>query len=207
MEQQNFQEATVMAKKSGMVTAGLVLGIVGICTSFIPIVNNASFVLGILAAVFGLIGLLKKKSTAKAVCALILGVLAVVITLAMQSSWQKELDDLGDDLDYMSGGKTNEILADYLDVTIGSFEVSGSEGWESTELSVTLKNKGNEQKSFDVTIEAIDKDGNRIDTDIIYAGNLGAGQSQRFKIFTLVTSDKIAELKTATFRVVEASMY
>ena len=35
-------------KKSGLATAGLVLGIIGICLSFIPILNNASFFLGIL---------------------------------------------------------------------------------------------------------------------------------------------------------------
>ena len=30
-------------KKSGLATAGLVLGIIGICLSFIPIINNAAF--------------------------------------------------------------------------------------------------------------------------------------------------------------------
>ena len=40
-------------KKNGLAKAGMVLGIIGICTSLIPIVNNASFVLGVLAAVFG----------------------------------------------------------------------------------------------------------------------------------------------------------
>ena len=29
-------------KKSGLGTAGLVLGIIGVCTSFIPIINNLS---------------------------------------------------------------------------------------------------------------------------------------------------------------------
>ena len=39
----------VMSKSSGFATAGLVLGIIGVCTSFIPIINNLSFVLGVLA--------------------------------------------------------------------------------------------------------------------------------------------------------------
>ena len=42
-------------KKSGLSTAGLVLGIIGICTSFMPIINNLSFVMGVLAIVFGVI--------------------------------------------------------------------------------------------------------------------------------------------------------
>ena len=47
--------------KSGLATAGLVLGIVGVCTSFIPIVNNISFIMGILSAIFGIISLVKKN--------------------------------------------------------------------------------------------------------------------------------------------------
>ena len=42
-------------KKSGFATAGLVLGIIGICTSFIPIVNNLSFVLGLIGILFGVV--------------------------------------------------------------------------------------------------------------------------------------------------------
>ena len=44
----------IETKKSGFATAGLVLGIIGICLSFIPILNNASFFLGVLAVIFGL---------------------------------------------------------------------------------------------------------------------------------------------------------
>lgn len=49
-------------KKSGFGTCGLVLGIVGISLSFIPILNNASFFLGVLAIVFGIISLVKKEA-------------------------------------------------------------------------------------------------------------------------------------------------
>lgn len=41
--------------KSGLSVAAMVLGIIGIALSFIPIINNAAFVLGILAFIFGLI--------------------------------------------------------------------------------------------------------------------------------------------------------
>ena len=42
-------------KKSGFATAGLVLGIIGIFTSFIPIVNNLSFVLWTIGVIFEVI--------------------------------------------------------------------------------------------------------------------------------------------------------
>ena len=49
-------------KKSGFATAGLVLGIIGICTSFIPIINNLSFVLGLIGILFCVVSLIKKAS-------------------------------------------------------------------------------------------------------------------------------------------------
>lgn len=42
--------------KSGMAIAGFVLGLIAILTSFLPIINNLSFLLAILGLVFGTIG-------------------------------------------------------------------------------------------------------------------------------------------------------
>ena len=205
-------------KKSGLATAGMVVGIVGICTSFIPIVNNASFVLGILAAVFGIIGLIKKMPLGKTLSALILGVLAIVITLACQISVSKAIDDavdemneavngLSDDLSAMAGEKTDDILENNLDVAFGDFVVIEGDFLDDTELKVILTNKGSETASFTVKIEATNSDGSRITTDNIYADSLKANQSQEFKAFTLVESDKYEALKNATFKVLEVSMY
>ncbi len=198
-------------KKSGFATAGLVLGIIALVTAFIPIVNNASFFMGILAAIFGLIPLFKKASAGKAVAALILGVLAIVMTLVMQSVYTKAINDAVDeatkDLGYMMGDKTDEILDEYLDVSMGSFQVIEGEYLTETQLTVTVKNKGAERKSFDLQIEAVTKDGTRIDTDSIYISDLGPGQKQTFKIFQFVSSEDIPSLKQATFQVIEASMY
>ena len=47
-------------KKSGFATAGLVLGIIGLCTSFIPIINNVSFILALIGGIFAIISLFKK---------------------------------------------------------------------------------------------------------------------------------------------------
>lgn len=198
-------------QKSGMATAGLVLGIIGICTSFIPIVNNASFVLGVLAFIFGLISIIKKKGVGKAVAGLILGVLAVVITLYMQSQFVAAVDDafsdLGDEMGYLSGEKTDEILENSLDVVFGEFSVEENEFLDETKLTAKVTNKSDEKKSFSITVEAVNAEGNRITTDYIYATDLNGGQSQDFEIFTLVSSDMIEALKTATFKIVEVSAY
>ena len=195
------------SKKSGLATAGFVLGIIGICLSFIPIVNNASFFLGALAIIFGIVSLVKKASKGKAIVALVLGILSLVITIALQNSWSNSLDEVSDELDTMTGGNTEEVLKN-VDVKFGKFEaVSDEYGFTETKLVVTVTNKTSEQKSFDFEIEAIDSDGNRITTDSCYASNLGAKQSQDLEIFTFVDDSDIDALKNATFKVVKASMY
>lgn len=51
----NEEKTNVVVEKNGLATAGMVLGIVGVCTSFIPIINNLSFIMGILAIIFGIL--------------------------------------------------------------------------------------------------------------------------------------------------------
>lgn len=197
----------VESQKSGICTAGLVLGIVGLCTSFIPIVNNVSFVLGILAVVFGLISI-KKASKGKMIATIILGILAIAITLNVQKAASDALDAVSDNLDTATGANTEEVLANDVDVLLGEFEVTeGEYGIDETKMTVKVTNKTNETKSFTIQVEATDLEGNRINQDYIYANNLTAGQSQNFDIFKFITSDKIDAMKNANFKVVEASMY
>ncbi|WEV58466.1 Ltp family lipoprotein [Bifidobacterium sp. ESL0728] len=81
---------------AGGVTA-LVLGIVGTVLSFIPIVNNVAAVLGVIGVVFGVIGLFgvfrgKKRGKALTIAGVVLSIVAIVITLGMQSSASKAFD-------------------------------------------------------------------------------------------------------------------
>lgn len=194
-------------KKSGLATAGLVLEIIGICLSFIPILNNVSFFLGILAVIFGIIPLIKKASKGKAIAALILGILSIVITLSLQSSWSESLDKVSEDLDNASGENTEEVLKN-VDVNMGTFEVTTDEyGFSETKLVVNVTNNASEKKSYNIEIEAVATDGSRIDTDYIYANDLGAGQSQEFEIFTYVDDADLEAIQSATFEIIEASMY
>ena len=194
-------------KKSGLATAGLVLGIIGICLSFIPILNNVSFFLGILAVIFGIIPLIKKASKGKAIAALILGILSIVITLSLQNSWSESLDKVSEDLDNASGENTEEVLKN-VDVNMGTFEVTTDEyGFSETKLVVNVTNNASEKKSYNIEIEAVATDGSRIDTDYIYANDLGAGQSQEFEIFTYVDDADLEAMQSATFEIIEASMY
>lgn len=194
-------------QKSSLCTAGLVLGIIGVCTSFIPIINNLSFVMGILAVIFGLVSI-KKAGKGKMIATIILGILAIVITLNAQQSLSDSLDALSEDLDTASGENTEQVLANDVDVVLGDFEATTDEyGLSDTKLTVKITNKTNETKSFSIQVEAVDANGSRINQDYVYANNLTAGQSQDFDIFQFVSSDQIEAMQNATFNIVEASAY
>lgn len=195
-------------KKSGFGTASLVLGIIGVCTSFIPIVNNVSFILGLIGAIFAIISLIKKASKGQAVAGIILCILAMVITLSAQKALGDGLNEVSSNFDKATGNSTEEVLANDVDVQLGNFEVNkGGYGLTETKLTIKVTNKTNDKKSFSFHIEAVDSDGSRIKEDYVYANGLGSGQSQNFDIFTYVSSDKIDAMKEATFKIVEASMY
>lgn len=197
-------------KKSGLATSGVVLGIIAICLSFIPILNNASFIMGALATIFGLIIICNKKfKKGKAITALILGVLSIIITLSLQAQWGKALDNLGQDIENslgdMSGDNTATLLKTDVDISFGKFVITKGDYFDSAKLTLTVKNKTSTQASYSIQIEALDSNGNRLDTDTVYATNLNANQSQTFDAFTLISSDKYETFKNATFRVVSIS--
>ena len=195
-------------EKSSLCTAGLVLGIIGVCTSFIPIINNLSFAMGILAVIFGIIALIKKSGKGKVIVSIILGILAIVITINSQKALSDSFETLSKDLDKASGNSTEEVLANDVDVSLGKFEVlKGQYGLTETKLTAKVTNKTSETKSFNIQVEAVDANGTRIANDYIYVNSLNAGQSQEFKLFEYVESDKLEAMKNATFKIVEASMY
>lgn len=79
-----------MEKKptSGMAVTGLVLGIIAFISSVVPLLNLLSFPFVLLAIIFGGIGLYQtikgtKGGKGMAIAGLVLGVLALVVTIAM----------------------------------------------------------------------------------------------------------------------------
>lgn len=203
--------AETEVKKTGFGTAGLVLGIIGVLTSFIPIVNNLSFFMGILAIIFGVIAFLKKSSKTKVIVVIVLGILSIVITINSQKAVGEALETMGNEisnsLDTATGANTEEVLKNDLDVSLGDFKVTKKDYTTDTELSVKVKNKSSEKCSFSITIEAVDKEGNRIEEDTIYFNDLKAGQGKTDKAFTFVESEKINKLKKAKFKILEVSKY
>lgn len=116
-------------KMSGLAVTGLVLGIIGVCLSFIPVINNVAFALGVVGTVFGIIGIVQtgKKKAHKgrgmAIVAVVLSVLAIVFTLVAQQS-------ASDTIDKISKGYSSST---YLD---------GNKAPKKVELQATATSKG-----------------------------------------------------------------
>lgn len=202
-------------KKSGLGVASLVLGTIGVCTSFIPIVNNGSIVLGIIGAILGIVSLIKKASKGQALAGVILCVLAMFFAISSQQALISSLNEVSagisnvsSDFDKAAGNSTDDVLKNDVKVELGKFQVkSKSYGLTDTKLTVKVTNKTSEKRSFVIHIEAVSPSGERIDDGYVYANDLNAGQSQSFDIFTLVSSENVIKMKKATFKIVEASTY
>lgn len=100
---------------SGLGVSALVLGIISMVFSIIPIINNMCFVLGILAIIFagcswrstGKNG--HKRGHGMVIPGLVLGVISLIITFAIQASISASFDKAKSDLD--KAGKNIENMA------------------------------------------------------------------------------------------------
>ena len=102
---------------------------------------------------------------------------------------------------------TDKILEKDVDVSFGEFKVTNNGYYSETSLDIKVKNKAEEQCTYYITIEAVDANGARIDTDMIYADRLGAGQEIYLKAFEYIDQEKLNQFKNATFKVLEINKY
>lgn len=199
--------------KSGLAIAGLVLGIVGIVGSWIPILNNFSFILAALGLIFGVIGLVvvlrssgQKGGKGMAIAAVVVSLLACVIVFATQNLYSQAIDEASDQvqdtIDKADGSATDELLETDVTVEFGAFsaEDQGYGLWK-TAIPVTVTNKASETKNYMIQVEAVDASGTRIDSAYVTINSLASGQSATEDAFTYVSSDNIEAMQQATFKV------
>ncbi|WP_251231328.1 DUF4190 domain-containing protein [Adlercreutzia aquisgranensis] len=84
---------------SAMAVTALVLGIIAIVSSWMPIINNFSFLLAILGTIFAIAGLVgtvrgKRKGKGLAVAGLVLGVVSFAVVLVTQSAYSAAIDEV-----------------------------------------------------------------------------------------------------------------
>lgn len=142
------------------------------------------------------------------VLAIILVILYVVFAASLVNNISNDIESnipaIGD---VFREETTDKILEKDVDVSFGEFKVTNN-GYDSeTSLDITVKNKAEKQCTYYITIEAVDANGARIDTDMIYADRLGAGQEIYLKAFEYVDQEKLNQFKNATFKVLEINKY
>lgn len=163
---------------SGMAIAGLVLGIVAAVSSWMPIINNLSFVIAAVGAVFAIVGVVatvrgKKAGKGLAIAALAVNVIAIAVVLATQSAMSAAIDeatsgpsvssvdegsaageaDDGQDAEQASTDLavgTTVSLANGLTVTVDSVDTSlvNYDGSAIVGAHVTYVNNGDESASY-----------------------------------------------------------
>lgn len=142
------------------------------------------------------------------VLAIILVILYVVFAASLFNNISNDIESnipaIGD---VFREETTDKILEKDVDVSFGEFKVTNNGYYSETSLDITVKNKAEEQCSYYITIEAVDANGARIDTDMIYADRLGAGQEIYLKAFEYVDQEKLNQFKNATFKVLEINKY
>ena len=138
------------------------------------------------------------------VLAIILVILSVVFATSLFNNISNDIESnipaIGD---VFREETTDKILEKDVDVSFGEFKVTNNGYYFETSLDITVKNKAEKQCTYYITIEAVDANGARIDTDMIYADRLGAGQEIYLKAFEYVDQEKLNQFKNATFKVLE----
>lgn len=98
----------VEKKNSGLGIAALVLGIIAVTLMIIPILNNLSIILGILAIVFALCSFKStgsrgnKRGRGMVIAGLVLGIVSVVVAFAVQAMLSSAIDKVNKEFDKTS---------------------------------------------------------------------------------------------------------
>lgn len=82
---------------SAMAITGLVIGIVALGTSFLPIINNVSFFIGLVGLVLAIVGIAgtgkrKKKGRGMAVAGLVISIASIAVVLGSQAFYSSVID-------------------------------------------------------------------------------------------------------------------
>lgn len=192
--------------RSGMAVAGLVLGVVALATSFLPIVNNLSFIIALVGLVLAIVGTVatvrgKKRGKGMAIASVVLNALALVIVLATQSMYSAAIDEAivsseevaveapAASLEAEPAGDApeEEYVIENVEMTADEF---------STTISGTLTNATDKQVGYiQLSYTLYDADGAQIGTAFANTSNLDAGGVWKFEAVALESD--VADYKLA----------
>ena len=206
MSEANGNKAT-----SGMAIAGLVLGILAAVSSWIPIINNFSFILAVIGLVFAIVGVVgtvrgKKAGKGIAIAALVINLVAAGIVLAMQSAMSAAIDDATSGLVstedvtvQQQEGTDADAGADSADqqaYAISDVQMTGDD--YSVTISGTFTNNSDAEVSYvQVSYRLLDAEGAQIGTAYANTNNLPAGGTWKFEAMGFEPLSSVASYELA----------
>ena len=193
--------------KSAAAIVALVLGIVGLVSSWVPILNNLSFFLALIGLVFGIVGLVgtirgKKSGKGLAIASLLICVIACAIVLATQSAYSAAINKSTKSVVSSSNTSSTSTSTTGAAASSGDAEKYTIEDEEFVEDTYNCKitgiytNKSGAKQSYvQVSYTLFDADGNQIGTAFANTNNLEDGGTWKFEASTLKNADEIASWK------------
>lgn len=202
MSEQNTKQGA-----SGMAIAGLVLGIVAAISSWIPIINNFSFILALIGAVFAIVGVVstvrgKRGGKGLAIAALVVNVIALALVLATQSAMSAAIDEattpaLSTEDVQVQANAEGEAEADVEpEYSIADEAMTGDD--YSVTITGTFTNNTDEDISYvQLSYRLLDAEGAQIETAYANTSDLAAGGTWKFEAMGFVGSDEVASFELA----------
>jgi|GEM_PF-447522 len=154
---------------SGLAVTALVLGAIALMTSFLPIINNFSFVLALIGAVFAVVGIVAtgkskaKKGRGLAIAGLLTSVIAAILVLVTQSMYVAAIQSAVEGPKPVTTSEASE-QADYSSMAVGQSVsldngmvvtvtgvrsgLSDYSGDPITEVTVSYSNSGKSNEHF-----------------------------------------------------------
>lgn len=195
------------APRSVAAIVALVLGVIALISSWVPIINNLSFVLalvGVAFAVVGLVGTLRGKKSGRglAIASTVVNVVAVAIVLATQSAYSAAIDEAASGTVQTSGETSVAAPAAGETTSAESADKYSIDGEELTgdayscKISGVYTNKAGKDLSYvQVSYNLFDEDGNQIGTALANTNNLADGGTWKFEAFGSAAVDEVASYK------------
>ena len=196
-----------MSEQQAPRSVALVLGVIALISSWVPIINNLSFVfalVGVVFAVVGLVGTLRGKKSGRglAIASTVVNVVAVAIVLATQSAYSAAIDEAAsgtvqtsDETSVAAPAAGETTSAESADkYSIDGEELTGDA--YSCKISGVYTNKAGKDLSYvQVSYNLFDADGNQIGTALANTNNLADGGTWKFEAFGSAAVDEVASYK------------
>lgn len=194
----------------------LVLAVVALALSFVPLIKYIAVLFAIVVLVLATREFSRQDPAARIrikgkdvrdqrFCRIgrFLAVLAIFSVVA-SSLWAMKEDR--DARIKGSGSGTDLVLKQDLSVKFGTFVVGeDAVGAQTRALPVYVENKAGGTCSFEFQVEALDSEGRRIDGQLMFAAKVKGGEEREMQAFGYVDAETTEELKTANFRIAEAT--